>query len=826
MQQETPQELPDDFLSSLGIDDEAPKAQSELNEDFLASLGFGDEDEPQQAVAQPTTEDDPFAEFNFEQETTASSAEQAPDWFAQEAAPAADDANWLDELGDPDALAAFQQQPSAAPQLEGADDDFLAELGAFEEETSPQPTSQQPQYEDLDSLLSSFGDSPLPQTGELSIMPTDVDIEALFADEAIKNAQAPASRPGDLAPDAPDWLSDLGASVSQVSASALVRQRKDRPLEDLDNRLQLLRERGMDLPTTAPAPPSAGLENVLAGVPETLAPAPMTPTSASHTSGGVTALTREQQERAKLLRALVGTVDDAQDVQRRAAIDSTYDSPNFDWMEDQAQQEAIAPVKPVASRRTRRRLSIPLERLLVTLLVLAGVIAPFMLDTARFGTLPPTAFPASSTAQAFFDRVNALTSRDLVLVAVEYNATAAGELDPMAQTVLYHALLRGARPVVVSRSPVSLLRAGNLLDAAGAAPGSYVLTRYLSADVIGLRALAETPFTLLSTDLNGLPTNLDVASLDDFALIIVFAERAEDLRAWAEQIAPLTNAPVIAGINYAAAPLSAPYQQAGSIEGVLVGAGDANTYADLLSVVTAGEALPTPRPATRTPRPEPTTAQPTSEPAAATSESAAPTAEAGVEGAPTDAGTPADSGTAAPEATPTREGSAVFATIRADGPVNIRSGPARTFQPVGTVDPGEQVSVIGTNEDNSWINIRTASGVEGWVADDFVEFAASPKIPATGKRHGEIRAGQDATDEPATPEPTAESTPEPTRTPRPTPSPEPTAEPTPEAATQTPIDARDTQWYASTLGLMVIVVVIAVGNLFNLIRGIATRRRN
>ncbi|GIV85486.1 MAG: hypothetical protein KatS3mg052_2493 [Candidatus Roseilinea sp.] len=55
--------------------------------------------------------------------------------------------------------------------------------------------------------------------------------------------------------------------------------------------------------------------------------------------------------------------------------------------------------------------------------------------------------------------------------------------------------------------------------------------------------------------------------------------------------------------------------------------------------------------------------------------------------------------------------------------LNIRSGPGTRFRIIGQLDPGEQVELLTRNTEASWLRIRSASGVVGWVSRDYVDTA-------------------------------------------------------------------------------------------------------
>ena len=96
-----------------------------------------------------------------------------------------------------------------------------------------------------------------------------------------------------------------------------------------------------------------------------------------------------------------------------------------------------------------------------------------------------------------------------------------------------------------------------------------------------MRNFSQNLAGALANDLNGNPTNLQVTSYNDFALIVVIAERSDDVRRWAEQVAPLTSNPLLIAVSNAAAPMAEPYS-IGSVNGMLVGYKDAYTYRAIL----------------------------------------------------------------------------------------------------------------------------------------------------------------------------------------------------------------------------------------------------
>ncbi len=783
--------------------------------------------------------DDLLAELDLEQSIADTSDRK--DWFgdAEKAEPAQPE--WLQQLG----------ETSSAETIIPGDADFLAELQGVVD-TGALPDLDAPAFQDIDSLLASMdtGEFDLPKTGELLLDPNP-EIDEMFAREIMAEPE-PGAPDVALAPDVPDWLTELGATVGKVSAAAIVRQRKDRPLEDLDTRLQNLHERGEELavPELDDAEEQNTLAALLPGVPQVLSPTRSRPGLPGLTQDVV--LSDAQRDQVKLLKTLVAAEDD---VQRASAIDRTYDSPYMEGLLDEEEAEAPvveeAPAPAPRPRQRRRRLN--LGRFVISLIVAAGVILPYYVTPLRLGDLPPASFAAGSSQQAAFALVDSLTEADLVLVAVEYGPTGAAELDSLTDALLRHIFTQGARPVLVSGNPVGLLHANNVLDAINAdsfffgrinrsqpftTNQDYYVVRYLAGNVVGLRGFSQNAAAYLTTDIREQATDLTVNGLSDFSLLVVISERAEDVRNWSEQIVPLANAPVVYATGFSAAPLAAPYAPGG----LLVGYRDAYTYNVLLDPSLAPPAAPTTAPTEVTPEivPTATLVPPTDVPptdAPTVSEEAIAPAEVSPTEAPVE---PTAVPTEAPvEPTATLEPAAtntlppptstpvpptatelpvITGVVDAQQTINVRAGPSTENAVVTTLEPGTEVRVLGRNSDGSWINIQLEDGTEGWVAEELLDIqepGASADKPSILARV----LAQDATptQEGAQVSMTEEAIAEATVEVIPTVSSIQSA-----AVAGTPY--RDERWYSMTLGIVVIVVVIALGSIVNVLRSLFGRR--
>lgn len=715
-----------------GFEQAAGLEPAEIDVESLFDLSRAVEEE---AEAAPASIDDDFASLfgTDEDEDEIDKTLEGFDWFKEEAPTTAavpassEDLSWLEQLEaagqdveeQPTAAAQPLPEPAALP----AEDDFLADL---------MPPEAEPVVDEdvLEDFLASLDEKSLslPDTGELALG-LDKDFDELFDEAALpdvrKGAKGPAV-PVELAPDAPEWLAEASrAAAAEVSsAAASLRQKKDRPLDELSDRLKELRERGFEISSEPYARGNTGmLSSVLPGVHNTLPAVSFGDTSTLAADYVVRPLelTPEQQAHVDLLRKLTGST---------AALG------------DLSKAEEVPAVRRLWVR------SILSTRFVVSVLLAVLMILPFF-GVLHIGDLPPAQFAGGTRQAAFVDQVNRLQLGDLILIATEYGPTGAAELDDATETLLLHSLSQGARPVIVSGDPAGLLHAGNIMRAVAETNHlqenrDYFIGQYLVGDAIGLRTFGENINRYTKININGDETGLDIHSLDEFALMVIVVERSDRLQAWAEQIAPITRTPLMAITGFAASPLSQPYLDAHSedVAGLLVGYTDAYTYRRMFNIMIGVELPPTETPA---PTDTPETPEVTPVPVEAGTEEAtsevAPEQTEAVEATPTDTpepptSTPTNTPTFTPTNTPTQTPTATptftpspthtpepvrYAVVTADGRVNVRDGDSTSNAAVGTLGPRERALIIGENADASWFNVILEDGTEGWVAAFVVE---------------------------------------------------------------------------------------------------------
>jgi len=612
--------------------------------------------------------------------------------------------------------------------------------------------------DDLDSFLASISVDPAPPPSSKPQKATPPDdFDALFADERFAALDMPADE-ADEADDAQEAQPERPEWLKNVRVEEVSAAALVRKQQDRP--LEELPSNLLALREESQELPGAGAELAAASV--------VTPLMSS--ASDALRLTEAQRSGAKRLAVLAsGEAEDTHQPMRNAA----------------------------------RRF--PLERLLIAALLIAALVAPYYVDDLRIGDAPPLSFAADSPQQAVFARVDSLAGGERVLLAAEYSGTGTGELDDLTRVLLVHLATRGANITLASTTPTGYLHGTRL--AQSAVDGFNAV--YIPNSVAGLRSFAQEQENITNTP------------LDDYALIVVIAESADTVRAWAEQIEPQTDAPLAYVTSAAAAPFALPYAQNIGAIGALTGYRDAYAYAaqleQALGLVPLTRVDPTPTPESVTPAQEtPVTPEPTladSTPAPTTESTPEPTLvdstpaqETPVTPEPTQAdSTPAPTSESTPESTPapsvTPQATAAierFAIVTAQQAVNVREGPGTVFAAVGLLQPNERVRILSENEDGSWYEIAFgADNQRGWIAAFLVTIEIIPgayRPPLEAQVVGLVSDINQA-------------------------SPPPDAD----APATTLIAGGEDRWYSTTLGLIAAIVVIVVGNLLGLLRKLRKR---
>jgi hypothetical protein len=177
---------------------------------------------------------------------------------------------------------------------------------------------------------------------------------------------------------------------------------------------------------------------------------------------------------------------------------------------------------------------------------------------------------------ALLDQIKPLGEGDIVLIGYEWDAQRISELRPLERAVIDQLIEKHVKLVLVSTDPQGTMLQFDLrdrLNAAGYQGGGldYVLLGYRPGGEIGLRQLGQNLRGALQSDFQGrdatigaLATNLTnnqprLASLNDFAMAIVFADEPTDVQGWMEQIRPFMQRPIAFLVPAGVQPIAQPY---------------------------------------------------------------------------------------------------------------------------------------------------------------------------------------------------------------------------------------------------------------------------
>ena len=223
--------------------------------------------------------------------------------------------------------------------------------------------------------------------------------------------------------------SDLPVVVKAGGAETSIKQKQ---VIELPERLRAFHEKAMnevrDLyeETAPPQPADAG---PLAGIAGALSVADLVLETGVKPVEGLV-VTPEQQNRLNRLQALLETVaaEEEELEEEKSQIEG------LEPIDMEGYEAGEQPAPEVTPKRARRRRRFKPDRVIVGLLLLAALIAPFITDALHFADRSAR---AGKDAAGGRERGRSRWRQgDYVLVAFEYGPDAAGELDPLAEAVL------------------------------------------------------------------------------------------------------------------------------------------------------------------------------------------------------------------------------------------------------------------------------------------------------------------------------------------------------------------------------------------------------
>ncbi len=486
----------------------------------------------------------------------ASLAEDAPEWLTSqsESEPLSDPAvveaatesaetsesempDWLSKMGKPLTGSLSEEGPnqSAAPS-EGDAPEWLSSLPAVEQEIKGQVETE----EDTEPALIMSDD-------DFDFSSDDDNVDAILDMEM------------------PDWLSSLEPDEVETPAPTGDAAATDSPADGLDSAklpswVQAMRPVADILPASADATaeehmveqvgPLAGFNGIL----------PVGP--------GIGTIRKPKAHSIKL------SVSESQ--QASAAL-----------LEDLLASES----EPSSFTTPSKAFSIRFLRWTITLLLFFAVGSSVFSGTqvAPMPKAVPEVGAVLDTIGEVVGIINALPTDAPTLLVFDYEPGLSGELDAAAAPVIDHLMLRGSPLAILSTSPTGSALAERFLQNTQASHNyqygqQYINLGYLPGGSSGILSFASQPRAAIRTDIEGalvwdsLPLQ-GVASLADFAALIVLTDSVETGRAWIEQTGEtLGETPLLMVVSAQAEPIIYPYYKSGQIDGLVSGLSGGATY--------------------------------------------------------------------------------------------------------------------------------------------------------------------------------------------------------------------------------------------------------
>jgi hypothetical protein len=242
----------------------------------------------------------------------------------------------------------------------------------------------------------------------------------------------------------------------------------------------------------------------------------------------------------------------------------------------------IEPEVRAASRPVRAMLLTPVIRKLMSAVLIISLLFPMM-----FGPLfSNSVYQPQANIQAG-QLVEALPADRMVLVALEYDASSAPEIETGATVMLEHLAQRGIPVVFISSQPNGTILGGGLLQLntqlGSAMPVLAADFGYIPGGAGGLRRLGgDLRAVINNPNLNWSTGPLAaVQGISDFSMIMIFAASPQSVRNWVEQVhTAAPNTPMIAMVSAASDALVFPYTQGSqpAIRGLVTGYTGAQAY--------------------------------------------------------------------------------------------------------------------------------------------------------------------------------------------------------------------------------------------------------
>ncbi len=533
-------------------------------------------------------------------------AEESQDWLAnlRAAAPVQDTPESLDELPDwlreanapADADARSQETQSAPAEQVPEDDSWMRELRQKAAVEPVTPAVEETEADEpswiRDARRAATAESPseparADASPEMDWIAHARDVTATPATPAGETENDPAwlenLRPtraeivtrGEIAGDAegafndeiPDWLSDAErARAIPETRDFLTPRAGETPAEETPEWLR------MAMPSASPPLEPAAASEIPAWVAQ-LKPLPATPPSAGEPV--------EMSGPLAGLRGILPLAHALAQVHPRVALRARSNGATGAQVFESI---LAAPAAAELPRSIPRRVALTLRPVIFILLLLAVTI-PFFLP-ANFASANLRI--SGTLAAEFFDTVQTLPANSTVLLAFEYDASVAGEMDLLAHAITRQLMQRRVKIVAISTLEAGAPIAQRVLQSAAAASNyrvgvDYVNAGFLAGQEAGVAQFAASGWGANAVDferraLRQLPLTANLKSARDFALVIEFAGSDDALKLWMEQAQARANLRVAAATSAAAEPKARAYKDAKQLIALVSGLTGAAQY--------------------------------------------------------------------------------------------------------------------------------------------------------------------------------------------------------------------------------------------------------
>ena len=227
-----------------------------------------------------------------------------------------------------------------------------------------------------------------------------------------------------------------------------------------------------------------------------------------------------------------------------------------------------------------------LDRRWIFLFIALAVALPLFID---LGMVPAT----TPSVQAFYDEIERLPERSLVLVSLDYDPGGKAELNPMAYAALRHLLDKNLRLVVItlwSTAPGMIEMVVNDIcrDEYHRQYGTdYCYLGFKEgreAVMVGMgRSIRETfPRDHYQTPITELPIMNDVQNYASFPLLVNVSSGYPGTKEYVQYVESRYAIPLISGASAVSVPEYSAYYTSGQLRGLLTGITGAAEYENLI----------------------------------------------------------------------------------------------------------------------------------------------------------------------------------------------------------------------------------------------------